>query len=510
MEQFENSEVNANNAYLKDIEDKYLLDNQSVYLITNDIKENENMADMKKFLSTEGLSALVDQIKAEDAKVKAYVDQHIENAGKTYDVAGAAATVQGKLDEEVTRAKAREDAIAAAAESAQTDVDNLAKLVGTLPEGTTAKDVVDYVNVKTAGIATSGALEELGNQVSGLQTAVKAIQDDYLVEADKTELATAIGNEKTRAEGIEAGLRTDVNAIKGDYLKNADKEALQGGIDAVSGKVTTLIGEDANKSVRTIANEELAKQLVAEGAKESLDTLAEIAAWIQNHPDDASAMNKAITDLETLVGTLPEGVTATTVVGYIQEAIAAEKSRAEGIEAGLAQRITDLETSVGDGGSVEDMISEAVGAEKTRAEAAEQAAQAQADKGVADAAAALKAAQEASAHADELNTAMAGRMSAVEGAKHAHANKAELDLIATGDKSKWDTAAGKAHEHSNKTVIDGITAEKVELWDTVGSKASQADFETLSGKVDANTAALNSFTAITAAEVNALFGTASA
>lgn len=154
MEQFGNSETT--NVYLKDIENKYLLDNQSVYLMTNDIKENENMADMKKFLSTEGLSALVDQIKAEDAKVKAYVDQHIENAGKTYDVAGAAATVQGKLDEEVTRAKAREDAIAAAAESAQTDVDNLAKLVGTLPEGTTAKDVVDYVNVKTAGITPFG------------------------------------------------------------------------------------------------------------------------------------------------------------------------------------------------------------------------------------------------------------------------------------------------------------------------------------------------------------------
>lgn len=468
------------------------------------------MAEIKKYLDNVGLAALVDQIKAEDAKVKAYVDEHIEDAGKTYDAAGAAATVQGKLDEEVTRAKAREDEISAAATAAQTDVDNLEKLVGALPTDTSATSVVDYINKKTEGIATDTALAELQGKVTEAQNAIDAIEADYLVEADKTELATAIGNEKTRAEGIEAGLRTDVNAIKGDYLKNADKEALQGGIDAVSGKVTTLIGEDANKSVRTIANEELAKQLIAEGAQESLDTLTEIAAWIQAHPGDAAAMNKAIEDLEVLVGTLPEDVTATTVVDYVQEVVAAEKSRAEGIEAGLAQRITDLETSVGDGGSVEDMISEAVGAEKTRAEAAEQAAQAQADKGVADAAAALKAAQDASTHADELNTAMAGRMSAVESAKHTHANKTELDLIATGDKNKWDTAAGKAHEHGNKGVIDGITAEKVELWDTVGSKASQADFDILSGKVDANTASLNSFTAITAAEVNALFGNASA
>lgn len=33
-----------------------------------------------------------------------------------------------------------------------------------------------------------------------------------------------------------------------------------------------------------------------------MDTLQEIAAWIQAHPDDASAMNTRITNLETLVG----------------------------------------------------------------------------------------------------------------------------------------------------------------------------------------------------------------
>jgi hypothetical protein len=100
---------------------------------------------------------------------------------------------------------------------------------------------------------------------------------------------------------------------------------------------------------------------------------------------------------------------------------------------------------------------------------------------------------------------MNARVESLEAIDHDHTNKAELDLIAEGDKNKWDTAAAKAHEHGNKTVLDGITAEKVELWDTVSSKASQADFDTLSGKVDANTSAINSFTAITKAEVDALF-----
>ena len=62
----------------------------------------------------------------------------------------------------------------------------------------------------------------------------------------------------------------------------------------------TLIGSDTGKSVRTIANEELAAQLIPEGAQESLDTLTEIANWIQEHPDDASAMNTAITKLNSM------------------------------------------------------------------------------------------------------------------------------------------------------------------------------------------------------------------
>ena len=86
--------------------------------------------------------------------------------------------------------------------------------------------------------------------------------------------------------------------------------------------IETLAGTDTGKSARTIANEELAAQLIPESAKESLDTLQEIAAWIQAHPDDASAMNQAITAIETLVGTIPETATASDIVGYIAEEIA--------------------------------------------------------------------------------------------------------------------------------------------------------------------------------------------
>ena len=88
--------------------------------------------------------------------------------------------------------------------------------------------------------------------------------------------------------------------IKSTFTKKTD-------FNALNSKVTTLIGGDTNKSVRTIANEELAAQLVAPGADEALDTLQEIAAWIQAHPGDAAAMNAAITALQNklVLGTTP-------------------------------------------------------------------------------------------------------------------------------------------------------------------------------------------------------------
>ena len=118
-------------------------------------------------------------------------------------------------------------------------------------------------------------------------------------------------------ESLEAAIN-DIIA----YVKQ-NRTAIDANISAVNGKVTTLIGSDAAKSVRAIANEELAAQLIPSTAKESLDTLQEIAAWIQNHPDDASAMNTAITNLQNLVGTLPQDTDETSVVAWVTAELAA-------------------------------------------------------------------------------------------------------------------------------------------------------------------------------------------
>ena len=306
-----------------------------------------------------------------------------------------------------------EEAIAAnaeAVEKAQGEVDALEEKVNAMYTNDQIDGFVSGVQGEVDDL--EGVVAELAQTVADNETdieaKVKAIADDYLVEADKTELSNAI---------------------------QANAEAIEAHKTAVDNKVTTLIGDDAGKSVRTIANEELVAQIIPEAAKESLDTLEEIAAWIQSHPEDASAMNKAIEDLTALVGTLPEDVEATTVAGYVAELVAAEEVRAKGIEGGLETRLQAVETAVGEGGSVDAQIDAKIAeldANVTSAEVEEgkgiQVQVVEVDGKVTNVAvtgnydnsydakgAAAAAETAAKGHADTLNTAMNDRVTAIEG-----------------------------------------------------------------------------------------------
>ena len=185
---------------------------------------------------------------------------------------------------------------------------------------------------------------------------------------------------------------------------------------AAKSDVTALVGADAGKSVRTIANEELAAQLIPANAQEALNTLAEIAAWIQNHPGDAAAMNAAITALQNKVDTGDQTVSA-----YVAAAIAAlnigDYATAANLTA-LADRVTATELQITN-------LQESVA-------------------GLGDL-----------ADKDEVT---------------------EADLAAEL-KAKVNAAAEGNHAHDNKAVLDGVTAEKVAAWD---AKANASDIPTIS------------------------------
>lgn len=67
-------------------------------------------------------------------------------------------------------------------------------------------------------------------------------------------------------------------------------------------------------------------------------------------------------------------------------------------------------------------------------------------------------------------TALAGRVTNLEGASHTHSNKALLDTYAQTEVDLADAVA-KKHNHDNKTILDTITDVKVAAWDSAESNA---------------------------------------
>ena len=262
-----------------------------------------------------------------------------------------------------------------------------------------------YVTSAEVSSAIATAIGDLGNKEDDVPyTTVKEYVDDKVAD-------------------VVAGSIEGLGALAAkDQVAEADLEsALAAKINGKADQTTvdTLVGADTGKSVRTIANEELAAQLIPEGAQESLNTLQEIAQWIQDHPDDAAAMNTAIEALETKVDTGEQTVSA-----YVTAAIA-------------ALNIGDYAT-----------------------------------------AAAL--------------TAVADRVTTLEGASHTHANKAELDKIADGDKAKWDAA-----EQNAKDYADGLAGN----YDAAGSAtAAETAAKSYADSLAANYDAAGS---ATTAETNA-------
>ena len=316
-----------------------------------------------------------------------------------------------------------------------------AKLGGVLTD-LMPKTITDnvYVNGDTtltaylATLATGADLETLKQAVEALGGLAKK---DQISQADLDEALAALIDSKAA---------------------QADLEALAGRVTTVEGQVTTLIGEDAGKSVRTIANEELAAQLIGENAKESLDTLEEIAKWIQDHPDDAAAMNAAITALQQQMVGIAAG--EGTVKKYVDDAIAAlsigDYAKAADLTA-LAGRVTTLEQTA-----------EGLGALATKDKIAQDDLDDQFNAFMVGQVTAI----------NTLNGDDAGKsVRAIAGEVLEGANLGDLatkDIVSEADldealAEKVNAAAEGNHSHTNKDVLDGITADVVNAWNGKGN-----------------------------------------
>ena len=186
--------------------------------------------------------------------------------------------------------------------------------------------LTEFVNniIANAGIATDEAITALSGRVSAVESGVSNLNALVGDAAVATQIQNAIAelrlDETYDSKGSASAVQSDLNSYKssndtavaaakkaGDDAQSDvntlkekvgtvpdgktvtqmiseatyDDTALSGRVTTVEDKVTILVGDDTNKSARTIASEEVAK--IVDGADASFDTLKEIADWISNH-----------------------------------------------------------------------------------------------------------------------------------------------------------------------------------------------------------------------------------
>lgn len=213
--------------------------------------------------------------------------------------------VAANVAAEKARAEAAEAAALKAAQDAQTDVDALELYVGTIPETYTESNIVAFIQKRAQEVlaAAQGGSSETAASVAAALEAYKAENDPKVTKNTQ-----------------------DITTIMGDYLKTADKTELTGLITANAGEISRI---------------DAALKLAVENDAEGIDSIKELATWVNTHGTEAAGYAAAITALEGLVGD-------TEVATQIANAIAAENlaqyAKTADIEGTLAK--VDTEGSV--------------------------------------------------------------------------------------------------------------------------------------------------------------------
>lgn len=451
------------------------------------------MANTKKYVSLDKLGLYDEKIKAkiaaDDATTLASAKSYADGLASNYDAAGAAATVQGKLDAEITRAKGEEARIEGLVNTAQGEVNALEEVVATKADKT--------------------ALE-------GFQTTVGTTYET------KTDAAGKLTEAKGYTDTEVLKVQGEVNTLKGKVGTVADDTTVVAMIEAVDGKADKNAGDivTINETIKNIQenayDDTELKGLVS-------DNTAAIEELEKTHGTDKKALEDAIalkadkTALDevsavanaaaTKVALEAEVKRATDEETRIEGLVTAEKERAMGIEGGLEDRIETMEAfweaakADGEEGNVIDTlkeIQEYIAGDETGA--SEMAASIKQNKD------AIEAMDEAYKAADAT---LQGNIDTLAGTVATKAAQSDLEnlegrmddaeealgtvdtRIATAitnanlDQYATDTEMSAAVERiAALETADGVQDGLLEgLRTDVDGKVAQGDFDTLSGKV---------------------------
>ena len=210
-----------------------------------------------------------------------------------------------------------------------------------------------------------GAIADEKQRAEGVESGLRTDIGNEVIRAEGAEgnLQTAIINEKNRAEGVEGGLRTDVDGIEGKIPTGAsdqNKLATEGFVNSsISTNTADFKGtynsiEELQTEVPTATANDYAFVISTDASGNTVYNRYKYVAgegWqfeyaLNNSSFTAaqwSAINSAITAaLVAKLNGLPTAAELTQRLNAIIDSVATEKTRAEGIEAGLR---TDVNTN---------------------------------------------------------------------------------------------------------------------------------------------------------------------
>ena len=341
-----------------------------------------------------------------------------------------------ELAVEKARAEAAEQANAAAAKKAQDEVDALETYVGTIPADYTETSIVAFIQKRAQ--ETLAAAQ--GNSTETAASVAQALADYKLLNDPKV------------AKNAE-----DIATILGDYLTSVDKEELSGSI--------------ADNAAEILRIDAALKLAIDDEDGAGLNSIKDLATWIEEHGEEAAGYAAAISALETLVGD-------EAVAQQIADAIAKEN---------LAQyaKASDLETTNGNVTALQNKV----------------------DTGDLTVTAAINAAINALSIGDYAKaadlTALAARVTTVEGTVAAlEANDADKEtrIAAMEAKvSKWDAAESNAKAHAETVAATAEANAKAHAETVAGTAETNAKAYS-----DTNLATAKAYTDTEFAKIQAL------
>ena len=262
----------------------------------------------------------------------------------------------------------------------QGEVDALEEYVGTIPEGATATNIVAYVQEKTSGIATDAALSELTNRVGAAESAIDAIEADYLKSADKTALQDQItanagditaleekvGDKKVSEQiaAVTDPIDERVATIEGDYLKAADKTELQNQITTNANAIERLTNgvsaeevDGVNDLIQYVKDHGTEVTGIKADIKANADAIDAIEADYLKAADktalqgEIDALEGRMDTVEGAVATKAEAADLTALAGRVTTVEGDLNTETTGLKARMTAAEDDidaLETKVGD------------------------------------------------------------------------------------------------------------------------------------------------------------------